>query len=125
VAIRGNEWVAGIAQGLNFVNVSVADVRVEHEVKLTDFTKWLDMRDGASEPGRVRRRTRLFPPGDQCRRERQPDWAETAHPESFSGEIVPFLASKGEDCEELNLDLVVSWRFAVAFLAWSNRHSFF
>jgi hypothetical protein len=41
-AIRGNEWVAGIAQGLNVVKVSVADVRVEHEVKLMDFTKWLE-----------------------------------------------------------------------------------
>jgi multisubunit Na+/H+ antiporter MnhB subunit len=30
-AIRGNEWVTEIAQGLNVVNVSVADVRVEHE----------------------------------------------------------------------------------------------
>jgi hypothetical protein len=38
VAIRGNEWVAGIAEGLNVVKVSVADVRVEHEVKLVDFT---------------------------------------------------------------------------------------
>jgi hypothetical protein len=37
-AIRGNEWVAGIAQGLNVVKVSVANVRVEHEVKLMDFT---------------------------------------------------------------------------------------
>src|SRR5712672_3949701 len=46
-AIRGNEWVAGIAQGLNVVKVSVADVRVEHEVKLMEFTKWLE-RDGAS-----------------------------------------------------------------------------
>jgi hypothetical protein len=27
VAIRGNEWVAGIAQRLNVVKVSVADVR--------------------------------------------------------------------------------------------------
>jgi hypothetical protein len=34
------EWVAGIAQGLNVVKVSVADVRVEHAVKLMDFT-WL------------------------------------------------------------------------------------
>jgi hypothetical protein len=41
-AIRGNEWVAGIAQGHNVVKVSVADVRVEHEVKLLDFTKWLE-----------------------------------------------------------------------------------
>jgi hypothetical protein len=30
-AIRGNEWIAGIAQGLNVVKVSVADVRVGHE----------------------------------------------------------------------------------------------
>jgi hypothetical protein len=48
VAIRGNEWVAGIAQGLNVVKVSVADVRVEHEVKLTDFTKWLARTGGSS-----------------------------------------------------------------------------
>jgi hypothetical protein len=34
--------VTGMAQGLNVVNVSVADVRVEHEVKLMDFTKWLN-----------------------------------------------------------------------------------
>jgi hypothetical protein len=38
-ALRRHEWVAGIAQGLNIVKVSVADVRVEHEVKLMDFTK--------------------------------------------------------------------------------------
>lgn len=29
--LRGNEWVAAIAQGLTVVKVSVADVRVEHE----------------------------------------------------------------------------------------------
>jgi len=46
-AIRGNEWVAGIAQGLNVVRVSVADVRVEHEVKLMDFTKWLEKVGGS------------------------------------------------------------------------------
>ena len=46
-AIRGNEWVAGIAQGLNVVKVSVADVRVEHEVKLMDFTKWLEKTGGS------------------------------------------------------------------------------
>jgi hypothetical protein len=43
-AIRGNEWVAGIAQGINVVKVLVADVRVEHQVKLMDFTKWLEKR---------------------------------------------------------------------------------
>jgi hypothetical protein len=46
-AIRGNEWVAGIAQGLNVVKVSVADVRVEHEVRLMDFTKWLERTGGS------------------------------------------------------------------------------
>lgn len=41
-AIRGNEWVSGFAEGNGVVKVSVADVRVEHEVKLGDFTKWLE-----------------------------------------------------------------------------------
>jgi hypothetical protein len=31
-----------LAQGLNVVKVSVADFRVEHEVKLGDFTKRLE-----------------------------------------------------------------------------------
>lgn len=39
-AIRGNEWVSGFAEGV--VKVSVSDVRVEHEVKLAEFTKWLE-----------------------------------------------------------------------------------
>src|SRR5258708_35734902 len=51
-ALRGNEWVAGIAQGLNVVKVSVADVRVGHEVKLRDFTTWLER--GGGPPGQVR-----------------------------------------------------------------------
>ena len=47
-AIRGNDWVAGVAQGLNVVevsvaDVSVADVRAEHEVKLLEFTKCVDV----------------------------------------------------------------------------------
>jgi hypothetical protein len=41
-AIRGNEWVSGFAEGHCVVKVSVSDVRVEHEVKLADFTKWLE-----------------------------------------------------------------------------------
>ena len=41
-ALRGNEWVAGVAQGPSVVKVSVADVRVEHEVKFADFMKWLE-----------------------------------------------------------------------------------
>ena len=46
-AIRGNDWVAGVAQGLNVVKVSVAHVRGEHMVKLMEFTKWLEQ-DGGS-----------------------------------------------------------------------------
>ena len=41
-ALRGNDWVAEVAQGLNVVKVSVADVRVEHEVRLKDFLSWLE-----------------------------------------------------------------------------------
>ena len=45
-AIRGHEWVAGVAD-VRAVKVSVADVRVEHEVKLGDFTKWVERRGGS------------------------------------------------------------------------------
>jgi hypothetical protein len=57
-AIRGNDWVAGIAQGLNVVKVSVADVRVEHEVKLMDFTKWVDRTGGSPREISDRQRIR-------------------------------------------------------------------
>jgi hypothetical protein len=57
-AIRGNECVVGIAQGLNIVRVSVADVRVEHEVKLGDFTKWLDRTGGSPREVSDRHRIR-------------------------------------------------------------------
>jgi hypothetical protein len=56
-AIRGNEWVAGIAQALN-VKVSVADVRVEHEVNLRDFSKWLDRKGGSPREVTDRQRIR-------------------------------------------------------------------
>jgi hypothetical protein len=56
--IRGNEWVAGIAEGLNVVRVSVADVRVEHEVKLMDFTRWLDRTGGSPREMSDRQRIR-------------------------------------------------------------------
>jgi hypothetical protein len=57
-AIRGNEWVAGIAEGFDVVKVSVADVRVEHEVKLGDFTKWLDRTGGSPREVSDRHRIR-------------------------------------------------------------------
>src|ERR1700758_5384293 len=59
-AIRGNEGVAGIAQGLNVVKVSVADVRVEHEVKLMDFTKWLERAGGSPREVSDRQRIRAI-----------------------------------------------------------------
>ena len=46
-AIRGREWVAGVEQSIGLVKVSVADVRVEHEVKLGDFTKWVERKGGS------------------------------------------------------------------------------
>jgi hypothetical protein len=45
-AIRGREWVAGVAEERH-VKVSVTDVRVEHEVKLGDFTKWVERKGGS------------------------------------------------------------------------------
>jgi hypothetical protein len=36
-AIRTDEWVNGIAQGLNPVKVRVTSVAVEHEVRLMDL----------------------------------------------------------------------------------------
>src|SRR5260370_7127450 len=68
-AIRGNEWVGGIAQGLNVVKVSVADVRVEHAVKLLNFTKWLEKAGGSppeiSDPRRLQPVPRM-PPTPHC-----------------------------------------------------------
>src|SRR6266581_4132986 len=46
-AIRTDEWASGIAQGLNSVRVRVTNVAVEHEVRLMDFTKWLDTTGGS------------------------------------------------------------------------------
>ena len=39
-ALRSRDWVAGFQQGI--VKVSVAEVRVEHQVRLKDFTEWLN-----------------------------------------------------------------------------------
>ena len=47
--LRKNEWVEGIEERFGFVKVSVADVRVEHQVKIADFMKWLE------RPGRTPR----------------------------------------------------------------------
>ena len=39
-ALRGKDWVMGIRGDI--VKVSVAEVRVEHQVKLSEFMKWLE-----------------------------------------------------------------------------------
>jgi hypothetical protein len=56
-ALRRSDWVAGFQQQ-GIVKVSVADVRVEHHVKMTDFTKWLE-RTNASSPREMVHRQRL------------------------------------------------------------------
>jgi hypothetical protein len=57
-AIRGNEWVAGIAQGLNVVKVSVSSVPVEHQVRMQDFTNWLERKGGSPRELADRERVR-------------------------------------------------------------------
>jgi hypothetical protein len=46
-AIRGNDWVMGVAQGFNTVKVRVTDIPIEHDVRLTDFTRWLERKGGS------------------------------------------------------------------------------
>lgn len=43
-AMRGNQWVVGMPDGFAPVKVRVTDIPVEHEVKLKDFTQWLERR---------------------------------------------------------------------------------
>lgn len=57
VAIRGNDWVTGIAQGTNTVQVAVVDVPIEHYVKIQDFHAWLERDTGA--PKEISKRTRI------------------------------------------------------------------
>jgi hypothetical protein len=57
-AIRIDDWVSGIAQGLNPVKVRVTNVAVEHEVRLMDFTKWLDRANGSPREMVERKRIR-------------------------------------------------------------------
>jgi hypothetical protein len=57
VALRGNDWVMGIAQGLNTVQVSVVDIPIEHSVKIQDFHDWLERSTGA--PREISKRLRI------------------------------------------------------------------
>jgi hypothetical protein len=46
-AIRGDDWVVGIPQGMNSVRVRVTDIPVDHHVKLQDFMKWIERNGGS------------------------------------------------------------------------------
>src|SRR5208282_4899036 len=50
-AFRGDDWVTDVGVRCGVVKVSVAEIRVEHEVKLKDFTSWLE------RPGKSPRET--------------------------------------------------------------------
>ena len=54
-AFRGNEWISDVGERFGVVKVSVAEVRVDHEVKLKDFTAWLE-RSGRSPREIIERR---------------------------------------------------------------------
>jgi hypothetical protein len=41
-SLRGEDWVAGVADGPNTVTVAVTNVPVEHHVSMKDFRAWLD-----------------------------------------------------------------------------------
>jgi hypothetical protein len=55
--LQGNEWVEGIARGLNSVRVSVKNVQIEHTVTIGEFTKWLERRTGS--PAEMTRRKKV------------------------------------------------------------------
>ena len=57
-ALRGDDWVSSIAHGNNVVRISVPEVRVEHEVRLLDFMKWLDRTGGSPREVSDRHRIR-------------------------------------------------------------------
>jgi hypothetical protein len=56
-SFRGNEWIADVGERFGTLKVSVAELRVEHEVKLKDFTAWLE-RSGKS-PREIIHRQRI------------------------------------------------------------------
>jgi hypothetical protein len=57
-ALRGKEWVIGIPDGFAPVKVRVLDIPVEHEVKLKDFTSWLDRKGNSPKEAMDRRKIR-------------------------------------------------------------------
>lgn len=58
VSIRGEEWVAGIAGGLNAVRVAAVSVPIEHTVRLKDFHDWAERHGGSPREVGARLRVR-------------------------------------------------------------------
>jgi hypothetical protein len=58
VAIQESDWVATLAQGLSVVKLSVADIRVKHEVKTIEFKMWLERPGGSAREIGSRKRVR-------------------------------------------------------------------
>ena len=56
-ALRDNDWVAGIPEGLATVRVSVTSIPIEHTVKMRDFTNWVERKGGS--PKDVSNRDRI------------------------------------------------------------------
>jgi hypothetical protein len=57
-ALRGREWVGGISPRQNVVTVCVAEILVEHRVKLDELTKWLERTGGSPRDVAQRQRIR-------------------------------------------------------------------
>jgi hypothetical protein len=59
-ALRRDDWVSDIPRGQNVVNVSVANVRVDHHVKMADFERWLEKPGGSPREVVERQRIRAI-----------------------------------------------------------------
>lgn len=59
-ALRGREWVDGLPQGHNIIKVAVAEVPVVHQVKVIEFTKWLERTGGSPRDVFQRQRIRAI-----------------------------------------------------------------
>jgi hypothetical protein len=59
-ALRRDDWVVDIPRGQNIVNVSVANVRADHQVKMADFERWLEKPGGSPREVVERQRIRAI-----------------------------------------------------------------
>jgi hypothetical protein len=59
-ALRGNQWVRGIPDGFAPVRVRVIDIPVDHELKMKDFTAWLDRTGNSPKEGIDRKKIRAI-----------------------------------------------------------------